>query len=262
MKTLMLLALLGPEPRDRAQDFYDRIQFERPSPDSDEGRKVVETLLKKEHWLAAYKAIENLLGPMSDDYALSVDFSLEGKEAGWGGGTADSGRIRFNLKLLTEVQKSTDALYEQIREAEGRGKTVTFKVPPVRIPRLVYHELTHIFQRGNAAPAWFMEGMAQLVSDDPSNIAAFLNEGKKVKSIEEVGADRNDAYARGHLFWKWLDSRGVARKVANISIIQRKSWRDALEEATGSPWAVLVLTEREWSAKEAERLQSGDSKSR
>jgi len=259
----LLLALLVPWDADqRAQEFFDRIRFEPPSPYSDQGRKVADILLKKENWIGAFKTMEQQLGAMPDDLSLKVDFTLEGTDAGWGGSSGGDAKIRFNLKLLTETQKKIEDIEEKRKEAQARGGRMVYRVPPLRMERLIYHELTHVFQRGCEAPGWFVEGMAQLIGDDPNNIAAFSNANKKVVGIDEETLDRNDTYARGHLFWKWLDSKGVVKKTTDLVVFQHRPWKEALEEATGFPWAILILSEREWSANELDRLQSKNAKGR
>src|SRR5579883_1756445 len=228
MPALALAALLLlPDGEQRARDFFDRIQFEAPSADSDEARKVAEILMKRETWVAAYRTLEQRLGPMPEGLVLKVDFTLEGEEAGFGGGTGAEGRVRFNLRQLAERQKRIDETEARRREAEGRGRRMVYRVPPVRMDRLVYHELTHVFQRGCQAPGWFLEGMAQLMSEDPNNLAAFANENqKKVRAIDEQSMDRNDTYARGHAFWMWLDSKGAAKKVAELAVLQGRPWKE------------------------------------
>jgi hypothetical protein len=263
MSALVLLALLAmPDAEQRAREFFDRIQFEAPSPETDEGRRVAETLLKKETWIAAYCSLEQRLGPMPDQLVVKVDFTLEGQEAGFGSGTASEGRVRFNLKQLAECQKRTDEMEARRKEAEGRGGQMVYRVPPLRMDRLVYHELTHVFQRGCQAPPWFIEGMAQLMSEDINNLAAFANANRKVEAIDEQILDRNDTYARGHSFWKWLDSKGAAKKTAELVVFQQRPWKESLEEATGIPWSVLTLVEREWSEREVDKLRLKDPKGR
>lgn len=259
---LLLVFLVPPDSDQRARDFFDKIQFEQPSPDSEQGKKVAGILLKKENWIGAYKAMEFQLGAMPDNLTVKVDFNLEGTDAGWGGSNGSEAKVRFNLKLLTETQKKIDEIEEKRKEAQSRGQRMVFRVPPLRMERLIYHELTHIFQRGCQAPGWFNEGMAQLISDDPNNLAAFSNANKKVLGIDEESLDRNDTYARGHLFWKWLDSKRAVKKTADLVVLQQRPWKEALEEATGLPWAILILSEREWSAKELDRLQPKDAKGR
>lgn len=255
MTFLLLAALLAPGTRDRAEEFFERIRFEKPSPDTDEAKRVADTLLKKEHWLGAYRAIEQRYGAFPDDLAIEVDFTLSGGEVGWGSGQGRSGKVRFNLTQLAEQLRKADELQAKIKEAQGRGQRATIKVPPIRIDRVIYHELTHVLQRDSDAPGWFIEGMAQLVADDPNNVAAFVHAGKPVQGIDDESRDRNVAYARGHLFWKWLDSLGAARKAADLVYVRRRPWKQALEEATDQSWLLILIKEQEWSAKEVERLR-------
>jgi hypothetical protein len=252
----------GPDADQRASDFFDRIQFEAPSEDTNEARRVAEVLQKREHWVGAYKALELQLGPMPDNLTVKVDFGLEGTDAGWGGSNGIEAKVRFNLKRLGELQKKVDEFEAKRKEAQSRGQTLVFRVPPIRLERLIYHELTHVFQRGCQGPGWFMEGMAQLIGDDPNNIAGFANANKKVQAIDEGSIDRADSYARGHLFWKWLEGRGSAKKAAELVVFQHRPWKEALEEATGLPWALVTLAERDWSTKEVEKLQPKEAKGR
>jgi hypothetical protein len=264
MSTLALAALLLlPDAEQRAREFFERLRFEAPAPESEEARKVAGILQNRETWIGAYRALEERLGLLPDGLTVSVDFTLEGDEAGFGSGNGREGRVRFNLKQLGERQRRIDETEARRKEAEIRGKHMVYRVPPLRMDRLVYHELTHVFQRGCQAPAWFLEGMAQLMSEDPSNLAAFANENsKKVQSIDEPTSDRNDTYARGHVFWLWLDSKGAARKVADLCVLQGRPWKEALEEATGFPWAVLTVAERNWSEREVEKLRVKDPSGR
>jgi hypothetical protein len=256
VRTLLLLALVGIGADDqRAGEFFERIRFEKPAPDSDEARRVLDILLKKEHWIGAYRALEQKYGPFPDDLAVEVDFTLSGSEVGWGKGQGRGGKVRFNLALLAEQVRKADELQAKIKEAQGRGQKATIKVPPIRIERVIYHELTHVLQRDAEGPGWFIEGMAQLAGDDPNNIASFAHGGKAVQGIDAEGMDRNTVYARGHLFWKWLESVGAAKKTAGLILAGHRSWKESLEEATGQSWLLILVAEQEWSAKEVERLR-------
>lgn len=260
MPTLLLAVVLALQDADqRAAEFFDRIQFEAPSPETEEARRVAELLLKKEHWVDAYRQIERRLGPMPDGVTLKVDFTLEGEGAGWGGSNGREARVRFNLKQLAERRKKMDEIEAQRKEAESRGQRLLYRVPPMRIDRVIHHELTHVFQRSCDAPAWFVEGMAQLMSEDPNNLSGYAHAGKKPGLIDEDAVDKKDTYARGHTFWKWLDSRGAAKKAAGLVVIDRRPWKEALEEATGFPWALLATTERLWSMNEVEKIRAKDS---
>lgn len=255
MIILLLCALLAPVGRDRSEDLYSRVSFDKPSGDSDEARRVIEILTKKENWTGAFRALEQKYGKFPDDLKIEVDFNLEGDEVGWGAANASGGKVRFNLDKLAQHLKKADELAAKIKEASTRGQKAIVKVPSMRMDRLIYHELTHVLQRGYDAPAWFNEGMAQLVADDPNSIAAFVHSGKQVQEVDSGGSDRNLVYARGHLFWKWLDSRGQAKKVAELALGDRKPWKDALELATGRSWIGAIDEEKEWARKEVELLR-------
>jgi len=257
MKPLLLTVLaLTAQDAGRAGEFFDRIEFEAVRPEADEERKALEILNRREHWIGAFRTIEAKCGPFPDALALKVDFSLAGGEAGWGVGRGSEGRIRFNLKLLGDIQRKTDEIEVRRKESQARGGKVVTKVPPARIERVLYHELTHVLQREYSAPDWFNEGMAQYVADDPNNLCGFALTGKKVEEIEAAASDPHDVYARGHLFWKWLDSRNAVRKVVDRTVFQRKGWKESLEEATGFPWTVLVIAERDWSAEEIRKYRA------
>lgn len=240
-------------PQDRAEKFFERVAFDRPEPSSDEERRVLEALTKKDHWVAAFRGVEEKAGPFADDLAVKVRFDWKGDEVAHAFTGSEGGTIRFNLKRLEEYQKTVDGLERQRRELEKKGKRTILRVPPARLDRMIWHELTHLLQRGYSSPDWFREGMAVWVSDDPNCLAAFAHAGGKIDLIETACASLNDTYARGHLFWMWLASRGAARKAIDASVHARKPWKTALEESTGLAWAELVAAELEWSAKELEK---------
>jgi hypothetical protein len=256
MKAL-LLAFLGllTQGQQRAADFFDRIEFGATSPDADEERKVLELLSKRDHWIGAFRTIERTFGAFPDNLVLKVDFSLQGAEAGWGAGRDSEGKIRFNLKVLGNIQRKRDENEEKSKEAQAQDGKVVYKVPPARIERVIYHELTHVLQREYKAPGWFNEGMATFLADDPNNIYGFAVANKAVEEIDAALTDPHDIYARGHLFWKWLETRSAVRKVAELALVEHKEWKDALEEGTGFPWAVLVITEKQWSAGELQKFK-------
>lgn len=249
------LVLLCAPLQDRAEKLFDKVTFAKVEPSGDEERRVVEVLSKKENWIAAFRALEEKLGPFPDGLAVKVGFDWPGDEYAHGGSGAGGGWVRFNLPKLAGYQKKVDAIERQRQAAEKEGKRLVFRVPPARFDRMIWHELTHVLQRGHDSPDWFKEGMAEWAADDPNCLASFANAGKKVERIETALGDKNDTYARGHLFWKWLESRGAARKVVDATVHARKPWKASLEEATGLDWEKLSAAEREWSAKEAEKLR-------
>ena len=248
---LCLLPLLADD--QAANRFFDRIRFDKPDADSEEGRRIVALLLQKEHWTGAYRAIEEKFGSFFDDAELSVDFNLEGEELGRTEVRGRQCRIGFNLKKLVEYRKTVEDLERQKKEARGQGKRMEFKVPPVQFDRIIYHEMTHVFQQGCEGPNWFVEGMAQLIGDDPVSMRAFAADGKPVKNIGVPISDRVEIYARGHTFWKWLDSVGSARKTVELTVGKHQPWKDALVEATGFTWETILLMEQAWSKKELQR---------
>lgn len=251
---LLSLAALLPQGQQRANDFFDHVRFEAANPSADEEKKVLEVLQKREHWMGAFRTIEDKFGAFPDNLVLTVDFSLEGREAGWGGGRGDEGKIRFNLRVLGDIQRKTDELVLKSKEAQSRGGTLIYKVPPAKIDRVIYHELTHVLQRGFKAPDWFNEGMAQYIANDPNNLYGFAVAGKKVESIDS-DVDRTDVYARGHLFWKWLETKFAVKKVVDLTVFRGRDWKAALEESTGFPWTTLVLAERDWSSTELQKYK-------
>ena len=240
---------------DRAEALFKRVTLEKADPAGDEERRVLEVLTRKEHWLDAFRAVEAKLGPFADGLETRVSFDWPGDDCAHGGGGAVKGWVRFNLRKLAEYQGKIDALEKQRKDEEKKGRRLVFRVPPARFERMIWHELTHVRQRGLEAPDWFKEGMAVWAADDPNCLAAFAAAGKKAESVEAPLSDRNETYARGHLFWKWLDAKGLVRKVVDPVLSREKGWKAALEEAAGLPWDKLLAAEQDWSAKELERLR-------
>jgi len=246
-----LLLLLAAFPDQQAVRHYERTRFDKIEPTDEASRKVVEFILRKEHWIGAFSDIADRFARYPDDLELSVDFNLDGEEAARTTGRGVRWKISFNLKLLAGAQKQLD----EIEELKKAGKKVTFKVPPVKFDRLIHHEMTHVLQAGFDGPGWFVEGMAQLVGDDPNSLYQFAHDGGAVKALDTAPSSRTETYARGHLFWKWLDSRGATAKTFELAFVRRLGWKEALEGATGRSWASMAADESEWSAKELARLK-------
>jgi hypothetical protein len=250
---LLLLFVLAPDLR--ALELYERMQFEPSEAKDDAARRVLEVLQKKEHWVGAFSSLADRFGPFPDDLVVKVDWDCRGEELAQGGGRKSKGTISFNLEKLTATRRAMDDLYEKKRAAEARGQRFVITVPPVRIDRIIYHELTHVLQQNYDAPLWFLEGMAQLAADDPNTMHGFAQARKKLQSIDVTLKDRAEIYARGHFFWKWLDSRYVAQKVFELTVVKRRDWKESLIEATGQSWQTIVDTEKEWSERELEKLR-------
>lgn len=256
MTRIAILCILGLLADDRAERLFERMKFQPANPEDDVARRVSDVLLRKEHWVGAYGELREKYGPFPDNLDLTVDFAFNGEELaraiGRGSGKST---ISFNLKKLAAAQRKMDEFETTRKEAEARGQKVVFKVPPVKFDRMIYHELTHVIQAGYDAPLWFLEGMAQLAGDDLNAICGFAVEKKNVRDIDATLSDRGDIYARGHLFWKWLDTRYAAQKTVQLTVYERRPWKESLEEAVGRSWAAIVATEREWSEKEIEKLR-------
>jgi len=250
---LSLAALQGAD--DRAKKNAERIAFAKVEPRSDEEKRVLALLTERSRWAAAFKEVEEKLGgAFKDDTAVEVTFDYEGDEFAKMAGAV---KIRFNLRKLEAYQKKLDDLDRQRRELAKQGKRMTFRLPPAKFDRFIPHELTHVLQKqkGVEAPEWFEEGLAQWVGDDPNVLIGFVLAERKVESIEAPAAEANDVYPRGHLFFKWLDSKGAIKKTCAAALFGGVPWKKALEEATGLAWDNLLTTERDWSLKEVDKLR-------
>jgi hypothetical protein len=250
---LSLAAIQGAD--DRAKKNAERIAFAKQDARSDEEKHVLALLTDRPRWAAAFKEVEEKLGgAFKDDTAVLVTFDYDGDEfAKMAGATT----IRFNLRKLEAYQKKLDDLERQRRELAKQGKRMTFRLPPAKIERFLPHELTHVLQKqkGAEAPEWFEEGLAQWVGDDSNVLIGFALAERKVESIETPVSEANDVYARGHLFFKWLESKGAIRKTCSAALFGGVPWKKALEDATGLAWDRLLAAEREWSVKEVDRLR-------
>ena len=256
MRAAIALVLAALVQEDRPALLFERVKFDSVEARSEEARRVVEILTRREHWLAGFRVVEEKLGPFPEGVSIRVSFDWEGPEFARAGLEGPGrGRVRFNLARLEEYEKRTDELRRLREDLRRQGKEGVFRVPPARLDRMIHHELVHIFQRNLSAPEWFTEGMAQWAADDPNCLHAFAAAGKEVGSIEAAPEDPMDGYARGHLFWLWLGDRGAARPVAAASVLRGVPWRKAIEDATGLPWLTVVVAESEWSAREIARYR-------
>jgi len=252
---LLLLVLAAQGADERAKKIAERISFARVEGKSDEGKRALGLLTDKARWAAAIKEVEEKLGgPFQDGTALEVTFDYDGDEfVKMAGATT----IRFNLKKIEAYQKKLDDLERQRLDLAKQGKRMVFRLPPARIERFIPHELTHVLQKqkGVEAPEWFDEGLAQWVGDDPNVLIGFALAERKVDSIEAPLAEAGDVYARGHLFFKWLEAKGALRKTFAAALFGAVPWKKALEEATGLAWDKILAAEKEWSAREVEKLR-------
>lgn len=250
----VLSALAWQAADERLKKLASQVTFARPEARSDEARRVVELLTAPERWTAAFRTVEEKIGPFVDATAIEVTFDYEGREfAKMSGDT----KIRFNLVKLEDYRRKLDALERQRQELAKQGKKMVFRLPPAKLERFVPHELCHVLQKQRKveAPDWFEEVLAQWVGEDFNVLTGFALAGRKVDVIEAATSDPDDVYARGHLFFLWLDSRSALKKAVRATFFESVPWKKALEEATGLGWDKLIAAEREWSAAEAARLR-------
>jgi hypothetical protein len=257
MRLLTLALLLAQIPQgaeERSRKLASQVAFSKPEPRSEEARRVIELLSTPDRWAAGFRTVEEKIGAFSDATAVEVTFDYDGREFAKMAGDA---KIRFNLSKLEEYRRKLDALDRQRQELAKQGKKMVFRLPPAKLERFVPHELCHVLQKQRKveAPEWFEEGLAQWVGDDPNVLIGFALAAKKVEGIESSLSDPEDVYARGHLFFLWLDSRSVLRKAVRAVFFESVPWKKAIEEATGLVWDKVVAAEREWSLREAEKLR-------
>ncbi len=250
---LLLLAVLAPQ--DRAERFFDRVSFGDARPEGEPGERVLASLKSRENWVAAARAIESRLGPLPEKLSVQVSFDYDGDDAARTATIDGVGRMRFNLKKLEELQVRADDLERQKRELAKEGKRLRFKVPPARLDRLLWHELTHVFHGELDAPDWFTEGLATWLSEDLNNLHAFAAFGPEVGEIEGAVGDKMTVYARGHLFWSWVASRDGVKRAVQAVVVDRGPWKASLEKVLALDWAGILKAEREWSAKEVAKLR-------
>jgi len=249
-----LVALAGQAVDERLKKLASQVTFTRPEARSDEARRVVDMLTAPERWAAAFRTVEEKIGAFADATAVEVTFDYDGREfAKMAGDT----KIRFNLVKLEDYRRKLDALERQRQELTKQGKKMVFRLPPAKLERFVPHELCHVLQKQRKvdAPDWFEEGLAQWVGEDFNVLTGFAIAGKKVDAIDAATSDPDDVYARGHLFFLWLDSRSALKKAVRAAFFDSVPWKKSLEDATGLAWDKLIAAEREWSAAEAAKLR-------
>jgi hypothetical protein len=249
---LALILLLQADP---AEAFFGRVTIENYRPLGPVQDQVIRRIRDKDQWIQAYRAVEAALGPMPADAAVNVGFDFRGDQLAKARGPAKTGEIRFNVDRLEEAQTRLNELEALRVEYEKKKLKMVFKVPPARLDRVLWHELTHIWQDGLEAPEWFLEGMAQYVAQDESLVGAFARSGRDLPSLDGPWRDTGDAYVRGQLFWSWLHSRGAVKAVAKAFAKDRKPWKAAVEESLKLSWDLVVVTERAWTAAELERIR-------
>jgi hypothetical protein len=258
---LAVQALLPPKEAERIDRLVGAVTFREVPTATPAEAKVYALLTRAEVWRDAFRTVESKVGAFPDTLSVQADFDYDGEELAKAAGRLGRGKIRFNLRRLGELQAKIDETEAKRKELEKQGRKLIFRIPPARIERVIHHELVHVLQQNYPAPMFFNEGLATHVADDPNCLHAFAFGGKEVRILEEGEyPEGTDAYARGHLFWKWLAKQGWDAKVMKSTVIERKGWVEALEEASGLEWRDLKVLESEWSGRELARLRERISK--
>jgi hypothetical protein len=252
---LLLAAFLALAPQDRAEAFHSRVRFAPPAADLDEVQKRVDAFLRrKEHWTAAFKAVESKLSPFPAELAVEASFDLQGESPSHGGVADGKAFVRFNLRRLGDYQVKIDAIEKQRKELAKQGKRVVFHIPPIRFERLIHLELARIRLDGLMLPEWMELGLSAWVADEMNYLAGFAVNGKKVEDVDAGVAEPQDYFGRGHVFWKWMDSKGASGKAVQ-ALLAKVDAQKAVSDAAGMPWEALKAAEKDWSAKQVEKLR-------
>lgn len=215
--------------------------------------RVVDLVMNRRNWVEGLKRIESRLGFFEEELEITVTLEeWDGQQAALGGGTGGKGAIKFNMKTLATYQKRI----EEFETLQKEGKLKIY-VPPTQIKRTVWHELTHVFQDPLECPDWFREGMACTVEQNPSVLRSFAYNDRKVKSLKEE-PPKDEVYARGWLFWLWLEeavgARGV-KQIARATCLDGMKWKSAVEATTELRWEKILAQEQKWSAKHIRSLR-------
>src|SRR6185436_9280189 len=113
MRTLVLVAvaaLATQAGEERLKKLASQVTFARPDARSDEARRVVDLLTAPDRWAAAFRTVEEKIGPFADATAVDVTFDYDGREfAKMAGDT----KVRFNLAKLEDYRRKLDALDRQ-----------------------------------------------------------------------------------------------------------------------------------------------------
>lgn len=220
---------------------------------SKQHEKVIKILEDRDNWIKALKVIDDKLGFFYEAPKIDVKFEeWEDTQAAYGGGNNGEGAIRFNMKTLSKYQEKIDE-FEAMR-AEGPVKIF---VPPTKIERTVWHELTHCFQDKLKCPDWFREGMASFVEQNASHIRWFAHNDRKLVTLDEA-VDDKDMYARGWLFFLWYEETFGAEKVKALAAATCKKgqdWKEAVQEVAKKSWKEIVEAEHAWSAARVKKVK-------
>lgn len=220
---------------------------------SEQHARVVEIVADRQNWVEGFKRIEQKLGFFREDLKIAVTLEeWDSSQAALGGGDDGEGNIKFNMKTLAAYQHRIDEF-----EALQKQGPLKIYVPPTQIKRTVWHELTHVYQDNLESPEWFREGMACLVEGNESVLRWFAYENRAVKALGEEPA-KDEVYARGWLFWLWLEEQAGAagvKQIAKAACGGEMKWSDAVAATLEMKWEAVLEAEREWSAEHVGQIR-------
>ena len=262
--TLLLLLLALQSADDRAKAAVAKISF--PSDDDvkawtakgDEHTRVLDAVLKRETWIAAVKSVEERLMPLGD-WTLTVKLTeWDSSHPAHGHREGAKAGILFNMKRLGAYERKMDGFRRQQEELRKQGKTMVWRVPPLRYERLIWHELAHVVQGEITTPAWFHEGLASWIGDDACYLHDFIDANRQVADVETALPRDEDPYGRGQFFMKWLEAKigrdGMKRLVKAV-YLDGADWKKSLVEVTKLEWDDLKKLELDATRAAAEKLR-------
>lgn len=215
--------------------------------------RVVELVMDRQNWVEGLKRIDARLGLFAEAPEVAVTLEeWEGTQAALGGGSNGKGNIKFNMKTLAAYQSRI----EEYEELTKKGAVKVY-VPPTQIKRTIWHEMTHVLQDKLESPAWFREGMACAVEHNDSVIRWFAYNDHAVDSLQKEPPDE-DVYARGWLFWLWLEQEAGAaglKQVARATCVDGADWKVAVEAAVEKRWPEILEAEQAWSREHVKELR-------
>jgi hypothetical protein len=252
---LVVVAVLGQDRHDRAAAairFPAEEELKAWSGKGEVHRRLVAEFTDRAKFAAGLRTIEARLGVRRE--ALDIEAAFEesdDRRPARAAGKDGKGRVLFNLGRLVELQRRTD----EVEALRALGRKITWVVPPVSYGAIVTHELTHIVV-GTHSERWFTEGLACWVPDDRSPLYAFAHRKGRVEAIDQPLGEE-DAYARGLLFFLWMEQRWngeTVRRFVDRVLVRGEPPKEALFTVTGNTWARMVGEEQAWSAKAVEKL--------
>jgi hypothetical protein len=219
--------------------FPPREQSRRLRARGREVSQILDLFWDRKHWAVALSRIHDMTGLYTGNLNIQIQFRLLGVPA-TGGGYGGEGTIKLDIDELVAYAKMIDGFAKKVLSG-GR-----VAVPPAKMTAIITHELTHCFQ-GDAAPQWFLEGMASYVAGDGHFVHFFRHQKVSVSTIE-TRVERRYVYARGWGFFEYMHTTWGAEKF-------RKMVSDVLVEGEPVPVVLDTLSGLDWDAfQEKERL--------